>query len=56
MVEGKPDFQPAATMSEAIEAVKQRVGRTRLSKEDILLLCAGELSRTFTYDEKDYRG
>lgn len=46
----------AASISQAVESVKQRIGRERLSDEDLLLLCAGELARTFTYDEKNYRG
>ena len=56
MAERKPDSTSPGSFSEAVEATKQRIGRTRLSDEEILLLCAGELSRTFTYDEKDYRG
>lgn len=36
-----------------VEEIKNKMGKETLSDEDLLLLTAFEISRTFTYDEKN---
>jgi hypothetical protein len=38
-----------------VESTLQKKGKTPLNDAELLLLACDALSRTFTYDEKDYR-
>jgi hypothetical protein len=38
-----------------VKSAQQKKGASLLSDEELLLLACDALSRTFTYDEKDYR-
>ena len=41
-------------LQRAVDDAKMRVGAALLTDEDLLVLCAEEISRTFTRDEKGY--
>jgi|WetSurMetagenome_2_1015567.scaffolds.fasta_scaffold120852_2 hypothetical protein len=38
----------------AIELVKNKIGHTLLSDEDLLVLAYQEIAKSYTRDEKDY--
>jgi len=42
------------TLQHAMDDANMRVGSALLTDEDLLVLCAAEISRTFTRDEKGY--
>lgn len=37
-----------------IGAIKQKIGHELLNEEEIVTLCAEEISRTYTHEEKNY--
>jgi hypothetical protein len=42
------------SLEEAVAAVTDKIGTTVLSEEELLVLAARELARTYTFDEKGY--
>jgi hypothetical protein len=42
------------SLLKAVEEIRKKEGRIRLSDMDLIVLAADEISRTFTYEEKNY--
>jgi hypothetical protein len=42
------------TMQQAIDKVKEKLGTTLLSDDDILVLACAEIARTYSREEKGY--
>ena len=42
------------TLRAAVAEVERKIGKTIVSDADIVLIACGEISRTFTRDEKGY--
>jgi hypothetical protein len=40
--------------SRSVEAVENKIGKTLLSEEDLLMLSCREIAKSFTREEKDY--
>jgi hypothetical protein len=49
-----PNEQRPQSIDEAAGAVAGKIGTTLLSEDELLILAAQTLARTYTFDEKDY--
>jgi hypothetical protein len=45
---------PEETLQQAVEKVKEKLGRKPLSDEDILVLACAEIDHTYGREEKGY--